>query len=114
MTRILTENEIEDIIDFIKPNVSIPIESAITIMEMTKDRFRDQLKGQKVYPEIIPELKKQLQKNYIESLIQPGESVGIIAAQSIGEKNTQSTLNTFHKAKYRPSYIKNIASLISL
>jgi DNA-directed RNA polymerase beta' subunit len=98
MTRVLTIEEIEDILDFIKPNFNIPIESAIAIMEMTKDRFRNQLKNQKVYPTIIPELKKLIEKNYMESLIQPGESVGIIAAQSIGERQTQNTLNTFHRA----------------
>lgn len=35
---------------------------------------------------------------YLNSLIQPGESVGILAAQSIGEPSTQMTLNTFHLA----------------
>lgn len=35
---------------------------------------------------------------YLNSLIHPGESVGILAAQSIGEPSTQMTLNTFHLA----------------
>ena len=96
--RFLTEDEIEDILDFIKPNKSIPIATAKSIVHITKEKFRKQLKNKKIYPEIISELKKQLEKKYRESLIQPGESVGIIAAQSIGEKQTQSTLNTFHKA----------------
>ena len=34
----------------------------------------------------------------IKSCISPGDSVGIIAAQSIGEPSTQMTLNTFHFA----------------
>lgn len=33
-----------------------------------------------------------------KALIQPGESVGAIAAQSIGEPSTQFTLNVFHQA----------------
>ena len=32
------------------------------------------------------------------SLVEPGEPVGIIAAQSVGEPSTQMTLNTFHFA----------------
>jgi DNA-directed RNA polymerase II subunit RPB1 len=36
-------------------------------------------------------------KNF-QSWAQPGEQVGIIAAQSIGEPSTQMTLNTFHLA----------------
>jgi DNA-directed RNA polymerase II subunit RPB1 len=35
---------------------------------------------------------------YKRSIIAPGEMVGIIAAQSIGEPTTQMTLNTFHFA----------------
>ena len=35
---------------------------------------------------------------YLSSLCQPGDPVGILAAQSIGEPSTQMTLNTFHFA----------------
>ena len=37
-------------------------------------------------------------KMYKEAIVNPGEMVGIIAAQSIGEPTTQLTLNTFHFA----------------
>jgi DNA-directed RNA polymerase II subunit RPB1 len=36
--------------------------------------------------------------NYKRSIVAPGEMVGMIAAQSIGEPTTQMTLNTFHFA----------------
>ena len=94
MKRVLTDTEIEYILDFLKPNKSIPIESAISIIKNLKIRFLKQLKTIEIYPELIDELKKQIEKNYRESLITPGESVGILAAQSIGERNTQSTLNS--------------------
>jgi len=35
---------------------------------------------------------------HMKSWVQPGEQVGIVAAQSIGEPSTQLTLNTFHMA----------------
>lgn len=35
---------------------------------------------------------------YQRSLIEPGEAVGIVAGQSVGEPSTQMTLNTFHLA----------------
>ncbi len=35
---------------------------------------------------------------YKKSIVNPGEMVGVIAAQSIGEPTTQMTLNTFHFA----------------
>ena len=92
--RALTDEEIEFILDFLKPNRAIPPETAFSVLNSFKRRLTSQLKKQKVYPEIIPDLKEQIKKNYMEAQIHPGESVGIICAQSIGEKNTQSTLNT--------------------
>jgi len=35
---------------------------------------------------------------YLKSLAEPGEAVGVVAGQSIGEPSTQMTLNTFHLA----------------
>ena len=35
---------------------------------------------------------------YKKAIVNPGEMVGMIAAQSIGEPTTQMTLNTFHYA----------------
>ena len=34
----------------------------------------------------------------MDSLAEPGESVGLVGAESIGEPGTQMTLNTFHFA----------------
>lgn len=35
---------------------------------------------------------------YLRSVIEPGEAVGVVAGQSVGEPSTQMTLNTFHLA----------------
>lgn len=40
-------------------------------------------------------------KTYLEALVDPGEPVGTVAAQSIGEPGTQMTLRTFHFAGVR-------------
>ena len=37
-------------------------------------------------------------ESYERSLVEPGEAVGTVAAQSIGEPGTQMTLRTFHYA----------------
>lgn len=39
-----------------------------------------------------------LDVKYLKSVVEPGEAVGIIAGQSVGEPSTQMTLNTFHLA----------------
>ena len=48
---------------------------------------------------IDPEsFKEMYYTKYLKSVVHPGENVGTIAAQSIGEPSTQMTLNTFHLA----------------
>lgn len=44
------------------------------------------------------EFRKLAHLKYLQSLIQPGEAVGVLAGQGIGEPSTQMTLNTFHFA----------------
>ena len=39
----------------------------------------------------IEELMKLLNVKYLSSLVDPGEAVGVVAAQSIGEPSTQMT-----------------------
>ncbi|KAI9815641.1 MAG: hypothetical protein M1832_005272 [Thelocarpon impressellum] len=39
-----------------------------------------------------------LNLKYLKSVVEPGEAVGIVAGQSVGEPSTQMTLNTFHLA----------------
>lgn len=41
---------------------------------------------------------KLLKHKFFSSLAQPGEPVGVLASQSVGEPSTQMTLNTFHLA----------------
>ncbi|KAH0972017.1 hypothetical protein GBA52_024173 [Prunus armeniaca] len=41
---------------------------------------------------------KLMEHKYLCSLAQPGEPVGVLAGQSVGEPSTQMTLNTFHLA----------------
>jgi len=39
-----------------------------------------------------------LDMKYLKSIVEPGEAVGVVAGQSVGEPSTQMTLNTFHLA----------------
>jgi DNA-directed RNA polymerase II subunit RPB1 len=92
----LSQEQIEFILDFIKPNLSIPSETALSIVNKVKNKLRKQLENVKIYETLIPKLKEQLESQYLKSQIQPGEAVGIVTAQSIGERQTQMTLNSFH------------------
>ncbi|MDH5702734.1 MAG: DNA-directed RNA polymerase subunit A' [Aigarchaeota archaeon] len=48
---------------------------------------------------------KQAVEDYRESTVEPGDPVGIVTAQSIGEPGTQMTLRTFHFAGVREQSI---------
>jgi DNA-directed RNA polymerase subunit A" len=41
---------------------------------------------------------ESVKQAYLDALVEPGEAVGTVAAQSIGEPGTQMTLRTFHYA----------------
>jgi len=44
------------------------------------------------------ELIEVIKENYNNNLIEPGEMIGVVSAQSLGEAVTQMTLNSFHHA----------------
>ncbi len=94
MKRKLTKEEIEDIVSVIKPSIAIPKDIATGICEKLRKKCYLQLEHVEIYPSLIPELKENILKQYYKTLIQPGESVGVATAQSIGERQTQQTLNS--------------------
>nr|QYA18716.1 DNA-directed RNA polymerase II subunit 1 [Clandestinovirus] len=52
----------------------------------------------KFTPSILKVLLERIEKDVNMAAVCPGEMVGIVSAQSIGEPSTQMTLNTFHLA----------------
>lgn len=96
--RSLSSSEISSILDFIKPLSGLPFETAQSVYLGQIQNHEKQLSEVKIYPSKIPELKKILEKNYFKALAEPGKSVGALASSSIGEKNTQSSLSSFHQA----------------
>jgi DNA-directed RNA polymerase II subunit RPB1 len=56
------------------------------------------LKDYKLNRQSFDWLLGEIRSRFNQAVVNPGESVGIVAAQSIGEPATQMTLNTFHFA----------------
>jgi DNA-directed RNA polymerase II subunit RPB1 len=95
MIRHLTQDEINDIVsslNFFSENHE-PLEN---ILQKHRKFIRDSLSKVKLTDENIPKLKEKIVNSFYQSVIQPGEAVGVNAAQCIGEPITQSTLSTFH------------------
>jgi len=66
------------------PKVQTELETKLTSLALTKKQF--------------DEITDNVIDSYERALVEPGEAVGTVAAQSIGEPGTQMTLRTFHYA----------------
>lgn len=99
MKRRLTPEEIDLICEGLGKDVRLLSERIKTsMMEKHVENIKRQLGRVEVYPEVIPEMRARIHGAFYEAMIVPGENVGVLCAQSIGEKQTQSTLNSFHAA----------------
>jgi DNA-directed RNA polymerase subunit A" len=62
------------------------------------DEIEEVVKRRKLNKEQAEELKNEVVKNYSSERFEPGDVIGIIAAQSISEPATQMTMRTYHFA----------------
>lgn len=62
------------------------------------EQLREKLSQFKITEEQFERITNEIIKAYKLALVEPGEAVGTVAAQSIGEPGTQMTLRTFHYA----------------
>lgn len=99
MKRLLTEKEIQWVLKDLGKDLTL-VSNLIRsrMIQHHQNLLRSQLETIEIYPEMLPQLKKEIHKHFLESIVSPGENVGVLCAQSIGEKQTQSTLNSFHAA----------------
>ncbi len=65
------------------------------------DELNRELKKVKLNKKAVDQIIELTLKHYKRALVEPGEAVGIVSAQSIGEPGTQMTLRTFHYAGVR-------------
>jgi len=75
------------------------VESEIT--PLLVEQLKEALKEAKLPKEGVDKVIKLTVEGYKRAQVEPGEAIGIIAAQSIGEPGTQMTLRTFHYAGVR-------------
>ncbi len=66
--------------------------------ESVIEKVSDRLEGIEVRDSTLKKILAKACDRYEEHLIDPNESAGIVAAQSIGEPGTQMTMRTFHYA----------------
>ena len=82
----------------------LSVQADIDAMLLTKANFRSRLAFKRIVREdslnklALDNILGDIENRFSRSLANPGEMVGVLAAQSIGEPATQMTLNTFHLA----------------
>jgi len=76
-------------------------ELAPQLYEELSKKLKDLVRKRKLTAEVVAGIIEEVVRKYHESLIDPGEAVGTITAQSIGEPSTQMTLRVFHYAGVR-------------
>ncbi len=62
------------------------------------DELRQELHRVKLTKEALESIIEEVLKRYEYARVEPGEAVGVVAAQSMGEPSTQMTMRTFHYA----------------
>ncbi len=72
--------------------------SDILIPGKTEQELIDKLLERNITKKQLTAILKKVRTQFENALVEPGEAVGTIAAQSIGEPGTQMTLKTFHFA----------------
>lgn len=115
LARFLTEEEIEEIVDVCDWRSNVP-KDLYEQRKNNQDRIiRRELSKIKLIPDKYSEFKTKIMHKYHSARATPGECVGIIGAQSIGEKHTQSTLNTFHTAgKLQQSGVGRLEEILNM
>lgn len=98
-----------------KKTTSAESKEPSSIEKYMEKRFEKMREERRLTPKVMDELVAKISKlniskkefddicdniieSYERSLVEPGEAVGTVAAQSIGEPGTQMTLRTFHYA----------------
>jgi len=96
--RIATEKGKPAPAEYIKKELK-EVEDQLT--HVLTDELKQSLAKAKTRKDGVEKAIKLTVEHYKRALMEPGEAVGIVAAQSIGEPGTQMTLRTFHYAGVR-------------
>lgn len=93
-----------DRLKIVRGEDELSVQADIDAMLLTKANFRSRLAFKRIVKEdslnklALDNILGDIENRFSRSLANPGEMVGVLAAQSIGEPATQMTLNTFHLA----------------
>ena len=114
--RKLTDEEIQDILSALPDVRSAATEVSEQNTKSMKVLLREQLMDIEITPLGITDLKNEILRQYNQSLVRPGEMIGVLSSDSLSSKLTQASLNSFSAAgalKTAQSGIERISELIN-
>jgi len=94
MKQKLTHEQICEICEAVPVNLSLPEYVRLSISSRIRTRLFNDLSTIQIYPHLFHSFKEEVVKYYYKTLVASGEAVGVQVAQSIGERQTQNTLNS--------------------
>jgi DNA-directed RNA polymerase beta' subunit len=94
MKQKLTHEQICEICQAVPVNLSLPEYVRLSISSRIRTRLFNDLSTIQIYPHLFQSFKQEVVKYYYKTLVASGEAVGVQVAQSIGERQTQNTLNS--------------------
>jgi DNA-directed RNA polymerase subunit A" len=89
------ESKLEEILSEVRPYLTPQLYDELS------EKLRDAVKKHKLTLEDAEKIAWEAVERYRKALVEPGEAVGTITAQSLGEPSTQMTLRVFHYAGVR-------------
>jgi len=115
--RKLTPEEINDIIQVLPPIRGVDKEVTNSVRASIMAKLYDELRFIEITPLAIPDLKNEIVRQFENSRIDPGSTVGVTAAEALGGPITQMALNSFHSsgaAKNITTGVDRIKELVNL
>jgi hypothetical protein len=82
--------------------VSVALKLVWACLQRKKAAAADAAAASEQAPRSAEGFARLMELKFLHALAAPGEAVGVLAGQSIGEPSTQMTLNTFHMAGATP------------
>ncbi len=112
----LSPEQIEDIVNDFPQCLAATTKVAAKMREQIQNKLRLQLKDIEIVntPKAIDRLKEMIRRQHYNSLVHPGEPVGIRAAESLSQPTTQMALNAFHSAGFSASTSSGIDAIQEL
>lgn len=107
--RYLTDEQIEYIVQHYPYPITPDSETAQLVWNSQLEFLRASLSGKKLRPSDVGNIIKEIIINHYQSLISPGESIGIVSSTAINASITQMLFNTFHASGSSTSAAMGVA-----